>query len=214
MPTRRFRSAAAVQTMTAMANKIREMRIAKGMTVDQLAAETGLSQPYLSRLEKGRRGKRGIPEDTAQLIAKALESDIPTVMGYTSNSVALALAEDASPYQPQHDDLLLDFVKKRQNVMPYTIRTNVLDRLDIFAGDVVLLDISADAVENVEPMAAVVARIYGSETTTPVTVLRQFVPPSLLITNSTGRNMPMLDLEKDPVAIKGVIVAKHRSMKR
>jgi transcriptional regulator with XRE-family HTH domain len=202
--------------MASMANRIRELRLAKGMTVDELAAKAELSQPYLTRLESGRRGKRGLTRATAEKLALALGISVGEVMGFSgANGEAIAaLVEDAAPYDTQHDELLRDFVRKRQNVVPYKITTNVLDRIEIFAGDVVFLDLSAEAVENIEPLKPVIARIYGENSLTAVTVARQFVPPSLLITNTSGRNMPTLDIESDPVAIKGVIIAKHRSLRK
>lgn len=198
-----------------MPNRIREFRLAKGMTVDELAEKADLSQPYLTRLESGRRGKRGLTRATAEKLAHALDKTASEVMGISAaNGAAIAaFAEDAEPYDAQHDELLRDFVKRRQNVVPYQITTNVLENIEIYAGDVVFLDLSAAAVENIEPLKPVIARIYGENTLTAVTVARQFVPPSLLITN--GRvNLPTLDLENDPVAIKGVIIAKHRSLRK
>ena len=197
-----------------MANKIRELRRERGLTVAALAEKTGLSQSYITRLEGGQRGKRGMPDTTAETLATALETDVPTLMDRNSQSAVPSLREDAEPYDPQHDDLLLAFVKRRENVLPYRVNSNVLDRAGIAAGDVVFLDISATAVEAVTALDIVVARIYGESSLTAVTVIRQFVPPSLLITNSSTRNMPMLDLDADPVAIKGVVIGKHTSFRK
>lgn len=203
-----------------MAQRIRELRTAKGMTVEELAAKADISQPYLTRLESGKRGRRGLTSSVAEKLAMALETTPAEVMGIAGkNSIAgpapQALKEDAEPYEPQEDDLLRAFVKKRQNVMPYRITSNVLDQMDIHEGDIVFLDISAEAVENVQPLQAVVVQLYGpGDEMRAVTLLRQFVPPSLLITNTSGRNESPLNTETDSVAIKGVIIATHRSMKR
>ena len=183
------------------------------MTVAELADAAGFSQGYVTRLEGGKRGKRGMPDTTAQALARVLQTDVATLMCRNPPKTLAALEEDAEPFDPRHDDLLLGFVKRRENVLPYKIKSNALDRINIFTGDVVFLDISAAAVENIKALDPVVARIYGEQSMTAVTVVRQFIPPSLLITNTSGKNMPMLDLEEDPVAIKGVIIGKHTSFK-
>ena len=200
-----------------MANRIRELRNRKGMTAEELAARADISQPYLTRLESGKRGKRGLTEETARKIAAALDADVAEVLGIaTGNSVAAAstaFREDAAPYDAQDDELLRAYVKKRPNVTTFKIKTNALSRLDIHAGDVVFIDMSAEAVENVEPLKPVIAQHYRLNALKAVTIVRQFVPPSLLITNSHGKNEASLDLDNDPVAIKGVIIAHHRSLR-
>lgn len=202
-----------------MAQRIRELRVAKGMTVEELAAKAEISQPYLTRLESGKRGKRGLTSSVAEKLAMALETTPAEVMGISGrNSVAqpsaATLRNDVEPYEPQEADLLRAFVKKRQNVVPHRVITNALDQMDIHDGDIVFLDLSSEAVENVQPLQAVVAESYAPGTATKTTLLRQFVPPNLLITNSSGRNEAPLNIETDSVAIKGVIIATHRLLKR
>ena len=43
--------------MTPFGEKIRELRQARGITMKQMAADLGVSAPYLSALEHGHRGK-------------------------------------------------------------------------------------------------------------------------------------------------------------
>lgn len=197
-------------------NRVRELREAAGMTVADLAEKVKISQPYLTRIEGL---KRGLSVALAERIAAALKRKTPEVLGLDgTNPVGMpfvGMNEDAEPYVPQPNDLLADFVGKRRNVSLYRLKTNVLDLMDLHEGDIVFLDISAEAVENVAPMQAVLAQVYDpGDLLKGHTILRQFIPPSLLITNSSGRNQVPLNLQSDPVVIQGVIVDLHRSMRK
>lgn len=197
-------------------NRVRELREAAGMTVADLAEKVKISQPYLTRIEGL---KRGLSVALAERIAAALKRKTPEVLGLDgTNPVGtpfVGMNEDAEPYVPQPNDLLADFVSKRRNVSLYRLKTNVLDLMDLHAGDIVFLDISAEAVENVAPMQAVLAQVYDpGDLLKGHTILRQFIPPSLLITNSSGKNQVPLNLQSDPVVIQGVIVDLHRSMRK
>ena len=45
--------------MTPFGNRLRELRDAKGVTLTQMAADLGVSNAYLSALERGHRGRPG-----------------------------------------------------------------------------------------------------------------------------------------------------------
>lgn len=77
---------------------------------------------------------------------------------------------------------------------------------------IVFVDISAPTVEGVQALQCVVAQIYAGNGDGATTVLRQFVPPGLLITNSSEQNELPLDVEKGEAYIKGVIVGKYEGM--
>ena len=47
----------------------------------------------------------------------------------------------------------------------------------------------------------------------PVTLLRQFVPPRLLITNSSVANQPSIDMDKEDAHIVGVVISIHRDLR-
>lgn len=59
-----------------MKNKIRQLRMGKGLTQTQLAKDVGISRPYLAGLEKG----DSDPSTTiAMEIAKALDSTVESI---------------------------------------------------------------------------------------------------------------------------------------
>lgn len=194
-------------------NRIREIRKLHGLTVAQLADKTGISQPQLTRIEGA---KRGLSIAVAERIAMALGVSPEEVLGLTKPaepSAGLGFSEDLELYEPGPTDLPTP--RQKLNVDPWRVKTSSLDRLGINPGDIVFVDVSAETVDNLQPLALVVVQIYDPDPNVmrAVTVMRQFVPPSLLITNSSGTNARSLDLERDEVAIKGVIIGSQRSFR-
>lgn len=63
-----------MQTATAkpLAEKVRELRLAAGMTQEDLAAASGLTRPTIQNIERGRRVYR----TTVRLVAEALETTV------------------------------------------------------------------------------------------------------------------------------------------
>lgn len=191
-------------------NRVKELRIQKGLTVSALADLVGMSHTHISRIENG---QRGLSLPVAERIAKAMDTSAWKVMG--ANSAASAdprsgFAEDAEPYQPTSASPLPVRPSRSQNIDPWMVKTNALDRVGIRQGMIVFIDISAEAVENLQPLQCVIAQIY--EDTGATTVLRQFVPPALLVTNSSGDNSLPLDLDKGDAHIKGVVVGKYEGL--
>lgn len=194
-------------------NRVREIRQAHGMTLEKLAEVAGLSHTHLSRIENG---KRGLTIPMAEKLAKVMKTSVAEIIGANSvAAVAMGLAEDAAPYAPAQSEAATPVFRAQpgHNIDPWIVKTNVLDRAGIPQGSVVYVDISAEALEHLEPLQCVVAQVYDeSDLTRAVTVLRQFVPPSLLITNSSGENHPSLDIDKGEAYIKGVIRGTFRPL--
>lgn len=59
-----------------MANRIREVRKSKHLTLEELAEIAGISTSYLSRIEGGGRGTRGLSLENALRIARALQCEV------------------------------------------------------------------------------------------------------------------------------------------
>jgi len=181
------------------------------MTVQQLAELAGLSQPYLTRIENG---ERGLSVPVAERIAMSLGASVQDVLGLKEGGpLPPGLSEDAAPYVAASDDLLAPALRRRPNVVPYKVKTRVLDQIGLLPDDIVLIDISATAVDAVKPLQVVIAQVYDpTELLKATTILRQFVPPAMLVTNSSRENDRALNINTEDVHIKGVVVATHRSM--
>lgn len=184
-------------------NRIRDLRRNRKLSQERLGELVGMSKPQIWRLESG---KARLDIDTAVRLSKALKSPLGDLIASDGDG----FAEDAAPFQTEPTDPMARLGGIDRNLVPYEIKTNALSNLHVIPGDVLLIDISAKAVAGVKPMAIVIARLCGNtELLKATTLLRQFVPPSLLITNSSENNGAILDMAKSEVHIKGVVVSKH-----
>lgn len=84
----------------AMANRIREVRKSKGMTLEELSELTGISTSFLSRIEKGGDAKdgRGLSLENAARIARALATEIEEISNdFGADDIAAASRLDFAP---------------------------------------------------------------------------------------------------------------------
>lgn len=192
-------------------NRIKSLRKERHLTSEQLAEKVGISQGHMSRIENG---TRGLSLPLAERFAVVLGTDTQTILGLV-DGVALrrpepsgGMAEDAEPYTLGPDDFVVIAPRARENVDPWKVKSNALNLLGIQIGDIIMVDVSAEAVEAVRPLQPVIAQIYDDSEgpLKAMTVLRQFVPPSLLITNSSDVNAVPMNRDRDDIAIKGVVV--------
>lgn len=192
-------------------NQIKTLRMARAISAEQLAELVGISQGHMSRIENG---VRGLSYEMAEKVAMVLGTNVENVFGNTLRNSAdpepKGMHEDVEPYIPQPDDAFTVAPKKRQNVDPWLVKSNAVDQTDIRPGDIVYVDISTEAVESVQSLKIVVAQHYGAGLTTARSIMRQFIAPNLLITNSSESNEIPLSTDKDDVHIKGVVVGRHR----
>lgn len=178
-----------------------------------LAERVRVDHTTVSRIEKG---ERGLSVDMAQKFAQALNTTVGHLLGIDDAGAATnkvdkaALMEEAAPFalQDAGNDTPISLRRSaRDTVEPFLVKSNSLDALGYNPGDVIFVDIGQVAVDALKPAQCVVAQAYSGMTA--VTVLRQFIPPALLITNSRRDNAMSLNLDTDDVAIKGVIVGQY-----
>ncbi len=195
-------------------NRLREFRKERGLTLEQLSDLSGISQGHLSRLEMNR---RLLLVPVAERLAGVLAVRVSDLLGLDDDEHAppgatapKGFADDIVPYQPQPGDPLAALAGG--DVFLHRVTSNGLSKIGIQAGDIVRIDISAAATRNVEPLKVVQVRLHPKEDfMQPITLLRQFVPPRLLITNSAEDNLPSIDMDDEDANIVGVMVGKYRS---
>lgn len=193
-------------------NRVREIRKSRGMTIAELAHKANISQPYLTRIETS---ERGLSIALAERLATALEAEFSEVIGLNGSSAGAhsAGANDVEIYTPQPGDLIADAVKKRPDLLVFRIKSRALDQINMHPGDVLFVDTSPSMIDKLEALQIVVANLFlGKDGKQISTLLRQYVPPSLLITNSTNQNSNALNTGTDDVAIKGIVVAAHKHL--
>jgi transcriptional regulator with XRE-family HTH domain len=194
-------------------NRIRELREAARLTQEELAERTQISVAHISRMENG---KRGVSRKNARKIATALGKEEAEVYGFdqrkTARSDPRGVHNDLVEYQATPSDPFSGLKTRNKYLMQVT--TTALERIGIRNGDVVVVDGSTEACKNPPAMAAVRVR-YALDPKRPsknASLLRQFVPPSLLITNSGSKNAASIDMEVEDAEIIGVIVSAHRAL--
>lgn len=194
-------------------HQVRELRVAAGMTQVQLAEAVGLHPTAITKLESGKkllrvdemqRIMRAVGDDAVRKVlgSAAVERDIDTASGF---------AEDLTPYEAKPGDPFAGLQSEHRYL--FRVHCNALDGLGIQAGDVVVIDDSAAACTAVAPLQIVHAIHHveaGDENGR--SILRQYVPPSLLITNSLASNLVAINMRTADVHIVGVIVSFHRAL--
>jgi len=193
-------------------NRIKYLRKTRGLTIEELAERVGVSAGHLSRLENQR---RVLSVENAETIGMALAYTTEEVLGFERQEGRPngGFGEgDLADYAAGPNDPFQRLAGENEYLL--TVKSNVLDRAGYHRGDVVVVDGGAEACRNIKPLTPVRAQYHPDPENMlhAVTIFRLFVPPSLLITNSSERNLPMLDLSSDDVQILGVVKSMHRAL--
>jgi transcriptional regulator with XRE-family HTH domain len=187
-------------------HRIRELREARGWSQEQLALRIGRTKSVISRIEDG---KTRLDLEIARKIAEELDEPLAKVLGIDMESgPLLAFSEELIPYKANHDDKLL--VRVDDGEYPFTVETDALNKAGIQRGDVVVVSDAPEKCRAPKPLQPVRVRLHPPDDfMKPVTLLMLFVPPSLLITNSSAGNR-MLDMDRDDAHIVGTVERVYR----
>jgi hypothetical protein len=121
-------------------------------------------------------------------------------------------SEEAEPFMPDAESFE-SRVSLSEAQSWYRIRDSRLDEIGILPGDAVVIDIGKAAMTGVTIGDVVIANLYSPDGKSAETIVRQWIPPRLLITNSRSRNLTPLNLDQDNVSVLGVVVWPRRSQK-
>lgn len=192
-----------------LAHRIKEFRKARGWSQERLGDAIGLDGTAISKIEKGTR--RVAAQELTQ-IARALEMPVAELIETPDVLPVTGLSEELIPYEARPVDPFTALQTDNRYLL--TVACDSLSRVGIFRGDVILVDGSATACAKVKALDPVRAQYHpdSDQFTKGVTLLRQFVPPGLLITNSGTQNAPPLDMTHDDVQILAVVVSIHRAL--
>lgn len=192
-------------------NKIRELREAAGWSQAKLGTAIGMDATGVSKIETGRKLVRA---DEVEKIAQALGIPVSRLFGVEPDEVGpapTAFYDELVAYEPQTGDPFAGLETDNRYLLK--VSCDSLSRIGIMRGDIVVVDGSAAAVNNRKPQSAVRAQHHPdpNNPSRAVTILRQFYPPNLLVTNSIAENAAPLFLDHDDVQVLGVIVSVHRA---
>ncbi len=181
-----------------MKNRLKQFRLEKGLTLTDLAGLTGISESHLSRVEAGARGLR---LSKLQLVARHLGVKPADLVGEEQ----VSFIPDLAPYTPPKGSAMEKaFEPSTQKI--YKVLTDVLSELGITAGDPIIADESEKVLKSLKSEQRVVVLAKAGREQDSVLLLRQYISPNLLITNSAEENSLSLHIVKSNVKIIGVVL--------
>lgn len=161
-----------------------------------LGEKIGVRKETISKIE---RHAQGITAPQAHALAEIFNCRMDDLY-----EAAPGLAEEAAPFVPNARSfelrIPLDVHQKW-----YQIKKSYLGQIGYFDNVQVVIDISSEAIHNLDIGSVVIANKHSANGGAEI-ILRQFIPPSLLITNSQCNNLRTLNLETDDVTIFGIVI--------
>ena len=118
-------------------NRIKQLRIEKGLTLGQLAEKVGLSESHLSRVEAG---VRGVKLSKLGALAKVLGVPMIELMPQES----FEHASDLTPYVPPKGSAVEKALASSSQRM-FRVLSGVLRELEINENDLIIADCSPNA---------------------------------------------------------------------
>lgn len=189
-----------------MHNRIKELRTARGWSMRELADRANSSASTINGLEKG---KTQINVAWLQRLSEVFEVPPEEILGIES-APARQLSEDVAQYDQSGQQVRQIRLEEAQFL--YEAKTAVLDQIGILPGMILVVDMSPGAVGALRQGDVVVAQAYSDMSA--VTILREFIEPSLLITNSSMRNLPIINTRTEDAVVKGVVVSSVSHFRR
>ena len=113
-------------------------------------------------------------------------------------------ASDLSPYVPPKSSSV-DNAPASPHQRMFRVLSGVMSELEIHEKDIVTADPSPDAIANIASGSVVAVEAENSTTGERILLLRQFIGPYLLITNSQHQNYLSLHMLTTKVRIIGVV---------
>lgn len=189
-------------------HRIKELRERRGWSQEHLGSLIGRSKSVISRLEDG---STRLDLEVAKKVAAALNVTLAEVLGISDeDGYSTGLEDDGARYVADPGDPLQAFVTSPNRYL-FRVDSDAVDKAGIRRGDVAIIDDSATACSAVRALQVVLVMHHPEDGGNAVSLLRQFVPPDLLITNSSTSNAKSLDRIKDDATIVGVVIGSHRS---
>ena len=180
-------------------NRIKDLRKEKGLTLNQLSEKTGISASHLSRIEAG---ARGLKLEYIESISRVL-SVTPTELiagqefGYES---------DLLPYTPPKGTALEKAIASEPSQKMFRVLSDVLNELGIQDGDVVIANMAKSALQNLTIGQPVVVAMPSKVKDRQPLLLRQYITPNMLVTNSVSQNALPIHIVRSGAKIIGLVM--------
>jgi transcriptional regulator with XRE-family HTH domain len=187
-----------------IANRIKEIREAAGLSQGDLAARIGTKQQTISKLENG---TRDLDVPWMQKIAEAL-GVLPADL--LANAAMAALRDEVEPLRNNGFGEVAEIVASR-DLHLYTVNTDSVSRTGIVSGQKIGVAQSPAEVASVSSGDVVLVLIGIAGHEDRFKMLYQYVEPSVLVTNRSGNNLAInLDDPALSIEIIGRVLTKRR----
>ncbi len=177
-------------------NRIKQLRLERGLSLQQLAEKIGVSESHLSRVEAGLRGLH---------LSKieALANTLGLTVGEVLSNELMGYLPDLEPYTPPKGSAIEKALTSSTQKM-FKVLTGVMSELEITRGDPIIADLKP--LKTLKTGEVVVARLYPKGSKEGVLLLREYISPNLLITNSLEQNALPIHMLKLKVEIIGCVL--------
>lgn len=192
-----------------MKNRIKELRDARKMSLEELATAIGDSTTA-STIHKLETGAMKLTTEWIEKIGRGLGIDPIEVID--DRIQPAGFAENVTRYTPQDAPAAVASRQMRPHHARYVVSSNALDELGIMRGDVVECDERPETIAAVATGDIVIANIDDGVHAS--TVMRMFVEPAMLITNSRTDNATPINIRTMRATIVGVVVESYRQLTR
>lgn len=194
-------------------NRIREWRERRELSMAALAERMGTAPGTVQKLEAG---DMQLTVRWMATLADALDVDLidllvlPEPRATAARLPAPRPTADAIDWRPAEGDAV-PTVPGVEVPGFVQMTSEALDELDIRPGDILIFDAGARACAAIHTGDVVVARQYSDDALDRyVQVVRQFVEPALLTTNSRRANAAPINTRATETPIKGVVKSLFR----
>jgi transcriptional regulator with XRE-family HTH domain len=182
-----------------MENRIKQLREARGWSMRKLAEKVSTSASTINKLEKG---ETTLNVHWMERLARIFDVSAAELLGSASDKVGFQ--EDVIPHERGQDEPKLALTETQ---LLYQVTTKALDQLGIMPGALLVVETSKASLTAIENGDPVIAQLTSDRDA--ITLLRQYIAPSLLITNSSEDNAPIINLRNEDAGIQGIVVAAH-----
>ena len=168
------------------------------MSLNALAKAVSVSPSHMSRVENG---ERGLHINKMHAIAAALGVSVNDLL----TNQATGYMPDLAPYTPPAGSVIARALHTSTQKMFRTL-TGVMSEIGLAKGDLLVADMQELAASDLQTGDAVVAEIIPDSRKEPVLLLRQFIKPHLLSTNSLEQNSVPIHMVKENARIAGKVL--------
>jgi transcriptional regulator with XRE-family HTH domain len=199
----------------AIENAIKELRTSRGWSYAEVAKRVA-DDTSPSTIQKLEQGVMQLTPKWAEALARAFGVNTLEIYGAKPAAVPPRphghLAEDVKPY------IAAETAAKPQPATPgyarYLVTSRALDELGLLPGMIVEVNERPDAAAGLATGDIVLAEVRLPGHAHATMVMREFVEPALLITNSIDDNADPINTRKVPTRIVGIVETAFRSLAR